>query len=218
MAMVSGANIAGQADPRLPVPGEFSDEARHHGPGGKTYLHRHGDLNEKPAYGSEKNASPNNTVIGEPVPGGAAGSVTATGIDHDQSSDDATLRQRHIARGRHGPAHLETYMSYAAAQRELERTGQNAAPIEKGYHADLTEDERERLNARRALRTASWWGIFFLITTDILGPFNAPYAISQVGYVPGVLLYFFMGVIACYTGKLQARSFPQRTGLLNLFL
>lgn len=195
MAMVSGANIAGQADPRLPVPGELSEEARHHGPGGRHHHHYGG---EKAAL-SEKTAAGDGTVVGEPVATGNG--APASPIDHDQSSDDATLRQRHIVRGKHGPAHLETYMSYAAAQRELERTGQNAAPIEKGYHADLTEDERERLNARRALRTASWWGIFFLITTDILGPFNAPYAISQVGYVPGVLLYFFMGVIACYTGE-----------------
>ena len=47
----------------------------------------------------------------------------------------------------------------------------------------------EMLNARRALRTASWAAIFYLITTDILGPFNAPYAFSQVGYVPGTILY-----------------------------
>ena len=45
------------------------------------------------------------------------------------------------------------------------------------------------LLAQRALRTASWASIFYLITTDILGPFNAPFAFSQVGYVPGVILY-----------------------------
>lgn len=32
-----------------------------------------------------------------------------------------------------------------------------------------------------------------LITTDILGPFNAPFAIANLGLVPGVLLYFFFG-------------------------
>ena len=35
----------------------------------------------------------------------------------------------------------------------------------------------------------SWFAIFFLITTDILGPANAPFALSQVGFVPGVVLY-----------------------------
>ena len=51
----------------------------------------------------------------------------------------------------------------------------------------MTEDEVERANASRSLRLASWAAIFYLITTDILGPFNAPFAISQVGWVPGKL-------------------------------
>ncbi|EEB98558.1 hypothetical protein MPER_01911, partial [Moniliophthora perniciosa FA553] len=42
-------------------------------------------------------------------------------------------------------------------------------------------DKEELLAAQRALRTATWISIFFLITTDILGPFNAPFAFSQVG-------------------------------------
>jgi hypothetical protein len=83
----------------------------------------------------------------------------------------------------------------------------------------LTADERERINARRALRSASWAAVFYLITTDILGPFNAPFALSQVGYVPGVILYFFMGIIACYTGlllwylflKLDSDLYPVKT-------
>ena len=37
--------------------------------------------------------------------------------------------------------------------------------------------------------SCSWFAIFYLITTDILGPFNAPFAFSQVGYVPGAILY-----------------------------
>ena len=49
-----------------------------------------------------------------------------------------------------------------------------------------TADELERENASRALRLASWASVFYLITTDILGPFNAPYAISLVGWVPGM--------------------------------
>jgi len=52
--------------------------------------------------------------------------------------------------------------------------------------APPTADELERENASRALRLASWGTIFYLITTDILGPFNAPYAIAQVGWVPGI--------------------------------
>lgn len=71
----------------------------------------------------------------------------------------------------------------------------------------MTPTETERVNALRALKSASWASVFYLITTDILGPFNAPYAISQVGWVPGIVLYFFMGVAALYTGLILWRLF-----------
>jgi len=73
--------------------------------------------------------------------------------------------------------------------------------------AVMTADELERSNARRALRQAGWAAVFFLITTDILGPFNAPIAIAQLGYVPGVVLYVFMGAFAFYCGILLWRLF-----------
>lgn len=56
--------------------------------------------------------------------------------------------------------------------------------------APPTADELERENASRALRLASWASVFYLITTDILGPFNAPFAISQTGWVPGAFQLF----------------------------
>lgn len=62
--------------------------------------------------------------------------------------------------------------------------------------------EIEKVNAWRALRQASWAGAFYLCTTDILGPFNAPYAFRVNGYIPGTLLYVFMGGLAFYCGGL----------------
>ncbi|KAJ6591491.1 transmembrane amino acid transporter protein-domain-containing protein [Mycena vulgaris] len=80
----------------------------------------------------------------------------------------------------------------------------DAAPhLESHWEIPLSEKE----TASRALRLASWSSVFFLITTDIGGPFNAPFAISQVGWVPGIVLYFFMGLIALYTGLLLWRLF-----------
>jgi hypothetical protein len=58
-----------------------------------------------------------------------------------------------------------------------------------------TADELERENASRALRLASWASVFYLITTDILGPFNAPFAISQTGWVPGTKFQLFLTFI-----------------------
>lgn len=40
--------------------------------------------------------------------------------------------------------------------------------------AHLAISDEEWVNASRALRTATWSAIFYLITTDILGPFAVP--------------------------------------------
>ncbi|KAF9919935.1 hypothetical protein FBU30_010357 [Linnemannia zychae] len=73
--------------------------------------------------------------------------------------------------------------------------------------ANMTAEQLERSNARRALRQAGWAAVFYLITTDILGPSNAPVAFSQLGYVPGVALYTIMGFSAFYCGILLWRLF-----------
>ncbi|KAK4701208.1 hypothetical protein P7C70_g5023, partial [Phenoliferia sp. Uapishka_3] len=93
--------------------------------------------------------------------------------------------------------------------------------------AGMTESQIEYLNARRALRQAGWATVFYLITyvvsrhffsltadhripflsCDILGPFNAPYAIMAVGIAPGVLLYVLFGTIAAITGAMLCRLF-----------
>ncbi|KAK2461346.1 hypothetical protein APHAL10511_006631 [Amanita phalloides] len=148
-----------------------------------------------------------------------------------------------------GKAVLEDYLFYAALQRQQEEEdplarsnslqgSEPASANEKKTwishivgsaektviqpHVQLppmTENELERANASRALRLASWASVFYLITTDILGPFNAPYAISQVGWVPGVVLYFVMGIAATYSGlvlwklfiKLDSLRYPLKT-------
>ena len=113
-------------------------------------------------------------------------------------------------------AQFEDYLYFAALQRLAEETTASDTPAgeakdqhqgkgnwftrlsdHKGQNVNVdvrivenpappTADELERENTSRALRLASWSTVFYLITTDILGPFNAPYAISQVGWVPGI--------------------------------
>ncbi|KAH7925976.1 hypothetical protein BV22DRAFT_1033370 [Leucogyrophana mollusca] len=73
--------------------------------------------------------------------------------------------------------------------------------------------------ASSALRTATWGSVFYLITTDILGPYSAPYAFAQVGYGPGVACFFVFGIMAAYGGlllwwmflKLDSDKYPVRT-------
>lgn len=53
-----------------------------------------------------------------------------------------------------------------------EKTGEPEAPA-PARPVVVTEDEW--LQASRAARTATWGSVFYLITTDILGPYSVPY-------------------------------------------
>jgi hypothetical protein len=50
--------------------------------------------------------------------------------------------------------------------------GQNGKSSPPGYTLGVSDDEWT--NASRAGRTATWGAVFYLITTDILGPFSVP--------------------------------------------
>lgn len=72
----------------------------------------------------------------------------------------------------------------------------------EGSQSELDDAVAKDLHSRRMLRKVTALGAFYLITTDILGPFNTGYVFSQVGYVPGALCYFFLGIAAWYAGNL----------------
>ncbi|KAI0887069.1 transmembrane amino acid transporter protein-domain-containing protein [Annulohypoxylon maeteangense] len=90
---------------------------------------------------------------------------------------------------------------------------------EKGHHDSALQTtertsngnygvtEAQRQTADRALRTASWGTIFYLITTDILGPTGAPWAFAQLGYGPGVALYTVFGAMSYYSGWILWKVF-----------
>jgi len=73
------------------------------------------------------------------------------------------------------------------------------APPRRTSVANAVTDE-EWLNASRAARTATWGAVFYLITTDILGPFSVPWAMSQLGWGPGTVLFTIFGALAGYSG------------------
>lgn len=55
-----------------------------------------------------------------------------------------------------------------------EKNSDNNVAVQSELPGDLTVSEEEWKTAARALRTASWGSIFFLITTDILGWSGCP--------------------------------------------
>lgn len=66
--------------------------------------------------------------------------------------------------------------------------------------AGITDEEWA--NASRALRTATRGAIFYLITTDILGPFGLPYSFATLGWGPGIALFTVFAGMAGYSGYL----------------
>ncbi|BFZ58805.1 hypothetical protein PYCC9005_005870 [Savitreella phatthalungensis] len=62
--------------------------------------------------------------------------------------------------------------------------------------------DEEWANASRAMRNATQAAVFYLITTDILGPFGLPYAFGTLGYGPGAALFTVFGIVAGYSGYL----------------
>lgn len=66
---------------------------------------------------------------------------------------------------------------------EVGPDGKDPAAIntsDRAVTATISDDEWT--NASRALRTATRGAIFYLITTDILGPFGLPYAFGTMGW------------------------------------
>lgn len=62
--------------------------------------------------------------------------------------------------------------------------------------------DEEWTNASRAFRTASWGACWYLITTDILGPYGVGFAMGTLGWGPGIALYTVFGFMAGYSGYL----------------
>ncbi|KAF8635267.1 hypothetical protein AX15_000490 [Amanita polypyramis BW_CC] len=123
---------------------------------------------------------------------------------------------------------FEDYLFYASLRRQEEKIDKDVSAAvggsEIGVHEKnqelsqvigasaavkepppLTPDELERVNASRALRLSSWISVFFLLTTDIFGPFGVPYSIAQVGWVPGVLLFVICPVYSFFCSSLIHR-------------
>ncbi len=70
---------------------------------------------------------------------------------------------------------------------DVAKTGEKSEALEPQTNtsdptrrASVTEEEWT--NASRAVRTATAGAVFYLITTDILGPFGLPYAFATTGW------------------------------------
>nr|UJH94629.1 Mtr.2 [Starmerella bombicola] len=105
---------------------------------------------------------------------------------------------------------MEHYAHYAAIQREFENR-KDYEGLKETQMQQLSDPQSNlsiaKIESQRELRRASPYAVFFLITTDILGPSNAPYGIRQLGYVGGIILYIAFGIFAMIGGKLLNMAF-----------
>ncbi|KAJ5495145.1 amino acid transporter [Penicillium diatomitis] len=93
-------------------------------------------------------------------------------------------------------------------QQTSDNVHKDASAINYSKETDrMTITDEEWLNASRALRTASRGAIFYLITTDILGPFGLPYAFASMGWGPGIALFTVFAGLAGYSGYLLWHAF-----------
>ncbi|KAK2749089.1 hypothetical protein FQN55_003791 [Onygenales sp. PD_40] len=91
-----------------------------------------------------------------------------------------------------------------AAQRgELQVTQSDSSSNQR--EPAVTEEEWK--TASRALKTASWGSLFYLITTDILGWEGSAFVFSSVGFGPGVALYVIFGAFASLSGWILWRVY-----------
>lgn len=78
---------------------------------------------------------------------------------------------------------MSKFMSFG--KRDTPSTNNNTAMDEKNSDGSSTAhswhniSDKERLQASRAVRTATWGAVFYLITTDILGPYTTAHASNR---------------------------------------
>ena len=88
---------------------------------------------------------------------------------------------------------------------EKRRSSTNINLADRANRLEITDEEWT--DASRMLRTAGWAACFYLITTDILGPYGVGFALGNLGWGPGVALYTAFGFMAGYSGYLLWTTF-----------
>ena len=97
-----------------------------------------------------------------------------------------------------GPRTIKSTIKARFSKGDNEIVADTSSPTATGNDDDIITgvSAQEWKRASRSLRTAGWGAVFYLITTDVLGPFSTPWAFAQMGYGPGAALYTVFGCLA----------------------
>ncbi|GFP59171.1 hypothetical protein ACSS6W_007843 [Trichoderma asperelloides] len=92
-------------------------------------------------------------------------------------------------------------------EQPTENEVKNASPTGDNESNRLEITDLEWTNASRALRSASAAACFYLITTDILGPFGVGFSLGTMGWGEGIGLFTVFGLCAGFSGYLLWKAF-----------
>ncbi|KAK3936501.1 transmembrane amino acid transporter protein-domain-containing protein [Diplogelasinospora grovesii] len=113
-----------------------------------------------------------------------------------------------LIKGRFSKGHQHTETPDATGDHAIDEKAaaeKSANGSGDGIITGVTDAEWKQ--ASRAVRTAGWGGVFYLIATDILGPFSTPWAFAQMGYGPGIALFTVFGAMSGYSGWIMWKAF-----------
>lgn len=96
--------------------------------------------------------------------------------EEEKTLESPVLNWREIILRKKGGAHQNDEPA-----NEVHLTAENFA--NRAHRLEITDEEWT--NASRAYRTASWGACFYLITTDILGPYGVGFSLGTLGWGPG---------------------------------
>lgn len=85
-------------------------------------------------------------------------------------------------------------MIAAENDKEVEESKVQVSDVPSTRPLAVSDEEWDQ--ASRAVRTATWSAVFYLVTADIMGPYSAPWAMAQLGYGPGISIYVIFGLLA----------------------
>ncbi|KAM3453170.1 hypothetical protein MY3296_003933 [Beauveria thailandica] len=111
---------------------------------------------------------------------------------------------RSAAAGHDGNDSNNNNSALAASASDEDKSARSVAHGDSSTTASLDEEWK---TAARALRTAGWSSVFFLVTTDILGWSSCPFVFASVGYGTGVALYVVFGLAASLSGLMLWKIF-----------
>ena len=202
--MAVNAAIGTAADPRLSIeadvvgsyPNRVLKTLHDTSVSFEEYLHYAGitRADENRLYGPGSEYSAKSTgVLGRFLPGTQSVLGRFPGLNKETKQDVSVAEREHGTELHH--FEKDTLEDPEKRRKSL------VSPVGKAGSHDGAIDtsmisEEEWLTASRAARTATWGAVFYLITTDILGPFSVPWAMTQLGWGPGVSLYTIFGVLA----------------------